>query len=668
MALVAFAVLFTGVVSSALTASTTALLLAFILPVSLRTPLSSIPDRLAGWEMSAALSLVAIGILWPAPRRDSLRGPVVGACTALAARLRAEVTYLLQGGAGTSTGECDEAVAQAKAAVERLNTTFYATPYRPTGLSTGSRGLVRLVDEVSWLAAIVGVSASHPGGDPVNLAACRVKSAAACVLEQAAQLLDSPATVPGGLVEAVTQLRQLLAEMERDATKLLPVGRGPADGETGLTEARVNEFISSLDPSFRAQELSFAALQIAENAYLAAASERRGWLARLTGRQPVGLATTFGAAQERAASHFERHSVTLHNSVRGAVGLGLAVLVAEVTGVQHSFWVVLGTLSVLRSNALNTGQTVLRGLSGTVVGFVIGAAALSLVGMSTVLLWVLLPISILVAGIVPAAISFAAGQAGFTVVLVVLFNIVQPVGWRVGLYRVEDIALGCAVSLVVGLLFWPRGAAAALRQALAEAYSESARYLASSVEFTMSRGDASVAPSNGPSEAAASRRLDDSFRGYLAERGVKPVPLAEVTALLNGVVGLRLAADAVLDLWQRDDGRVGGDRAVARLELRASAARVAGWYEALAASLVKGGEIPPPLERDLSGGQHLVDGVRNDLSCEDGSSSAAAVKMIWTGDHLDAARRLQGLDLLGPPISGFCDKFQAASPRRAFVT
>ena len=54
--------------------------------------------------------------------------------------------------------------------------------------------------------------------------------------------------------------------------------------------------------------------------------------------------------------------------------------------------------------------------------------------------------------------------------------------------------------------------------------------------------------------AAAARRLDDAFRGYLAERGAKPVPLAEVTSLVTGVGGLRLAADAVLDLWQRDDG------------------------------------------------------------------------------------------------------------------
>ena len=33
----------------------------------------------------------------------------------------------------------------------------------------------------------------------------------------------------------------------------------------------------------------------------------------------------------------------------------LAVLVAELSGVQHSFWVVFGTLAVLRSSAVLTG-------------------------------------------------------------------------------------------------------------------------------------------------------------------------------------------------------------------------------------------------------------------------------------------------------------------------
>ena len=76
---------------------------------------------------------------------------------------------------------------------------------------------------------------------------------------------------------------------------------------------------------------------------LAAAADRRSWLDRVLGRQPEGLPSRLSAAQERAGSHLERHSVWLQNSVRGAVGLGLAVLVAKLAGVQHAFWVVLGS-------------------------------------------------------------------------------------------------------------------------------------------------------------------------------------------------------------------------------------------------------------------------------------------------------------------------------------
>ncbi|MCW2873713.1 MAG: hypothetical protein JWL99_5033, partial [Streptomyces oryziradicis] len=53
---------------------------------------------------------------------------------------------------------------------------------------------------------------------------------------------------------------------------------------------------------------------------------------------------------------------------------------AHLTSDQHSFWVLLGTLSVLRSNALNTGQNAVRAVLGTVVGSVIGAGLLQLIG------------------------------------------------------------------------------------------------------------------------------------------------------------------------------------------------------------------------------------------------------------------------------------------------
>ena len=46
-------------------------------------------------------------------------------------------------------------VDEAKGAVTSLRDTFFATPYRPTGLSTSTRVLIRLVDEVLLLATIL---------------------------------------------------------------------------------------------------------------------------------------------------------------------------------------------------------------------------------------------------------------------------------------------------------------------------------------------------------------------------------------------------------------------------------------------------------------------------------------------------------------------------------
>jgi uncharacterized membrane protein YccC len=635
-AVVGFLVIFAGVVSSVLASASTSLLLAFILPVSLAGPVSSLPDRVAGWGLASAASLIAVGLLWPTPTRGPLRAAATAACRALALRLRAEVAYVLSGGEESLRRDRDHASKQADDAVGALHRVFLATPYRPTGLSTTARTVIRLVDELMWLNAIAIQSSAHLDGVPVDRSACAVKVASAAVLEQGAELLAVMGGDCSSLHTALEELGTAVDRMEENATSALPAGG-------------VREFISSLDPSFRAQELGFAVSLIGDNIDLTAAAERRGWVARLLGRQPEGLGGTLSAAQERATAHVDRNSVWLHNSVRGAIGLGLAVFVANKTGVQHSFWVVLGTLSVLRSNALNTGQNALRGLSGTVVGFVIGAGILALIGTNTTLLWFLLPLVILIAGVAPAAISFAAGQAGFTLTLVILYNIIQPVGWRVGLLRVEDIAIGCGVSVLVGLLFWPRGAGVALRRALADAYKASADYLSCAVDYGMlccdfSANGAPAAPTEQATQAAAAaRRLDDTFRSYMAERSAKPAPLAEVTRLVNGVGGLRLAADAVLDLWRREEEPGGGERTAARRELLAVSELERDWYEELARRLLEGRRAPEPLPHDAAADGRLFDAVRQDLSGEDGRGSATAVRMIWTGDHLDAVRRLQSV-------------------------
>src|SRR5262249_22623022 len=113
----------------------------------------------------------------------------------------------------------------------------------------------------------------------------------------------------------------------------------------------------------------------------AVAAKRRNWFASLPATQqaagsdgpdagqPPGAGTSASGIGVIAADASLR-SVWFRNSARGAIALAAAVAVAKLTGVQHAFWVVLGTLSVLRTSASATGATAMRALAGTVAGFV----------------------------------------------------------------------------------------------------------------------------------------------------------------------------------------------------------------------------------------------------------------------------------------------------------
>ncbi len=660
MGVVTLVVIFAGVVSSVLASATTSLLLTFILSTAVPGSNSVIADRLAGWGLASVVAFFAVWLLWPTNGHSALRIAAATACRAVAVKLRADVSTW-RGTEDYSDDERRDVVNAAHVAVENLHRGFLVVPSRPTGLSVSSRAVVRLVDELLWVDAQLIEIHQPVDATSVTRPALRIFSSSADVLDTGANLLDRPFTSSTDLDDALQDLRTSLDDMEHETTLHFPFTAQKefhaTEPEIDTRKERIEELVASPEPSFRAQELGFAASQIGENIDLAAAADRRGWLDAVAGRLPGTATGRTASARRRAAAHFEPHSVWLHNSVRGAIGLSIAVFIAEKTGLQHSFWVILGTLSVLRSNVVNTGQSALRSLLGTTVGFVVGAVMLVLVGTNVTLLWFLLPIALLVAGFAPTAISFAAGQAGFTLTLVILFNLLQPVGWRVGLYRIEVVAIGCAVSVGVGLLFWPRGAAGALGSALQQAFVQSVFYLEAAVKYVTERDDNRVQSlqsleTERTAAGAASLRFNGAFRTYLAERSSASIPLAEVTALVTGVANLRQSADAVTGLWEEGDRRPEAPRPVARDELLLEVALLKSWYERLGAGLVGEVSIPDAMSESPASNRRLINTVRDDLCGADGRSAAGAVLLIWTKDYLDAARRFQQT-LVGTAKFGF---------------
>ncbi|MET0862883.1 MAG: FUSC family protein [Nakamurella sp.] len=558
MAVVGFVVLFAGVLSAATAAASRAALLTYILPVTVPGPAAEILPRLAGWCIAAALAVPAAVFLWPPRDHDALRAKAAGACRAISEQLTAKVADA----ATTSTSPPTDYADRAAKAIAALRTQFRSSEFRPVGLTTGSRLLVQLVDRLEWLRSVVqripdGTSADWPAWNRDLVTAC------AGVLANAAQTMPVAGRDPSFATRQ--QLETSLHELEQyrrqaiESLELVSVGltgsgsgsgaeTGHGGGNAASASGPASGPASGLSPALL-HELGYTTRLAGEAVANSAAADARPLLDRLLGRQHPGQAVRpLTAAQRLAAGAINRRSVWFQNSVRGALGLAFAVLLAEVTDVGHGFWVVLATMSVLRSSALNTGSNALRAIGGTFAGFLIGAALMFVVGTNPVALWVLLPFVVLVAAFVPAAISFAAGQAAFTVMVLVLFNIIDPVGWTVGLVRIEDILLGSLAGLVVGLLLWPRGAAAQIRNALAESYRIGGAALVAATRKTTSDPDPNIETMVVQallSARAAAGRLDDAFRQYQSERGSKNIPISELTIGFNTASRMRLAAEAI---------------------------------------------------------------------------------------------------------------------------
>jgi uncharacterized membrane protein YccC len=614
---VAFGIFFAGVAGPNAALGVTAALLAYVLPVASPGTVSMIPDRLAGWWLAAAVSTVAVLVLSPPSAGDRLRAPAASLARALADQLAAAVR-----------GEPTPAQRDASlAAKQELITAFAGTPIRPTGLATADQAMASVVQELEWCAALIfDAIDGHLNLDTADPSDRGLLGATASVLRQTSALLGGADVEPN--VEEMQRLRADCVASRRPIKRL----NGSRDA---ARSARL---------AFYAQTISVAVQALVGDALIATrradpetiAARRRGWV----GAQPEGTeAERRVAALSGAIGFIARHasfrSVWFLNSLRGSLALAVAVLVADLSSVEHGFWVVLGTLSVLRTNASSTESTALRALGGTVVGFVIGALLLLGIGTSEPALWAALPIALAVAAYAPGTLPFAFGQAGFTIVVVVLFNLLVPVGWTVGLLRVEDVAIGCLVSVVVGFLFWPRGAASVVGDDLADAFRRGGAYLVQAVDWAL--GSRPSSPEGAAVAAVtAGTRLDEALRGYLAEQGAKRVPKEELWRLVMAAQRLRLTAYSLAGLHAtaRTDGPARTipallAAATARGALTRAAADLADFYERIAVLVGRpvARQVLAPIAVPVLDGLEEADG--------DGSTPAHYRHLLWVGEHLE---------------------------------
>jgi uncharacterized membrane protein YccC len=662
MAVVGFLVLLAGTVSPQAATASTGVLLTFVLPVAVAQPVAAVGPRLIGWAFAGAVGIPACMVLWPTPWHDSLRTRLSSAISAVSRVVRARA----QGGRNP------DAQAALDAEMSLLRDRFAATPYPPTGAAATAVALAKLVGRVQWVASSMDLVSDHsPSDEPppvralLGTVAETLDLSGSLVCDGRARPDDDP-SLARSVKEAVSRMeQQTAAEVDAEVSMVIdPDTDSGAPSAPRASAGTADEegigIASSLDPTFHVRGLSIATAIMADAALEAAGAQSSGDR-RMGGAGTVPPHQTWA----RLASYLSVRSVSFRNAVRGAAGLALAVAVVEVTDVEHGFWVVLGTLSVLRSNALGTGSTALRAIGGTAVGFVVGSVIMIGLASHLVLLWVLLPLAVLVSGVAPSMISFAAGQAGFTVVVVILFNIIDPQGWKVGLTRIEDVAIGCAVSVVVGLLFWPRGATAALGRALSDSYAINSGYLVDAVDrLTSTTRVVDTLPAQRAAHVAY-LRLDDAFRQCLAERGAKAVPIETLARLFTSSNRIRLAAYTLATLptiapapGQSELESV----AIAGAVLRDSYASSHRWYEEFG-ELLSGrrSTLDPAPMPDEALHDVLREAFDDARHRRRGDRLRAILQMLWADQLLETQHTMQ-VDL-----AGSVDLFASGRHTRPFV-
>ena len=609
---VTFAIFFAGVASPNAQAGVLGALLVYILPACSPAAASTIGSRLAGWWLASAAGTLAVLLLSPKPPGDRLRARAAQAATALAAYLDAAV-------GGTATAEHRDA---ALATRHDLTATFAKGPIRPTGLATTDQALANVVELLQWSGTLV--CDALDGHLDLPHAAAQDRE----LLCAAAGQLAAIAALLGGQDPSLDVDRLRNASAASAAHEQMLAG-DPADVRAAAALAA------------HAQSIALAAQAGLADALIASGkaspelveAERRRWYGlpdRAGPRRASGLASAAGFL----ARHASLRSVWFRNSARGSVAIAAAVAVASLSGVQHGFWVALGTLSVLRTTAASTGSTAMRALAGTAVGFVAGALLLLAIGTGPTALWTVLPLAVFVASYAPGTAPFVVGQAAFTVTIVVIFNLLAPASWQVGLLRIEDVAIGCAVSLVVGAAFWPRGAAAIVGDDLADAFRHGGRYLTQAVDWAL--GLRHRPPESAIPARAAGARLDEALRAYLAEQGTKRLASEDLWTLVMATTRLRLTAYAVASLPANGNGsgnheqaRPGSDPDLAAF--RRQTADLARFYDRLAVQVGPPGHEPPPVEAlPAPDGPDYPNGV----ACAGDTPPHYRPDMLWVGEHL----------------------------------
>jgi len=522
MLVVGFLIAYANVGGPRVVGAANGLQLLYILPSFPPYAPEALGSRLTGLVIAVGLLALADRVLWPAPVPIPFRHRLAEAIQIVRDRL----VTLLQSDGDQEPG----ARSMTDGAVE-LRLSKIPSLERPTGpgrrdraamhAATLLRGLDNRVAALAELTDHGHAAAGH------YLSADLLKVTAASLRQSAEALQDSK--TDGGRADPDSRpVEAALSEYVQRREAI--IGSSHVDHDLRL---RLRFAVVVEELAIWTRDLAVA-IQIMQGV-------------RVHESQAVSTAEPFWYAKRSTASlwwtrfrgHFTPRSVFFQNAVRLGIGLAAARLVAGLLDLSHGFWVLLATLTLMRTSVITTRAAVIPAFVGTVIGGLVMAVVLGLVGGDSVVYEVAFPFVVVIALTAGPLAGPIAGQAMFTLLVALLFAQMAPVSWRLAEVRVTDVVLGGLLGAVVGLLAWPRGATGEMRRTAKASLNAAADDLESTVQLLTDPGVDAAERRDTASVAVHSMLLTDStFAQYRSElrRTPDPVDWLGVVWLVNEVV------------------------------------------------------------------------------------------------------------------------------------
>jgi uncharacterized membrane protein YccC len=515
MLVVGFAVAFAGVGGPRLIGLANGLQLFYILPCFPPYAPETLPHRLLGLAVGVGLLALADRLLLPAPAPPAFRVRVAEAAEQVA-------DYLARMHRCPESEQLERRAALHDA-VQGLRLDTVPVPQRPTGPGRRDRGL------------------THAAG------AVRIIGARVAVLDELVHSADAgPTELTGALLDAVhTSVTESVAALR---------GQGPAP-VAGPLCSMIDTYFTRRSGwvAGRGDDTDTPAGLRAGVAGMAVAESTRGLVAGVRaaiGAGPDPTADPPPAARYvhtsaaalwlcRLRANLTPRSVYLQNAVRLAVALAVARGLVDVLHISHGLWVLLATLTLMRTSLVASGAAMPPAFAGTLLGAAMGAGLLTAVGGHAVVYAVLLPPIMLLAFTAGAILGPLAGQAGFTLVVATLFAQFAPAGASLAGERLVDVVAGGLIGTLIGAAAWPRGGGGEIRRIAEVALRAGAADLVTTVDAV---GGFRPCPAGVPRSARLAALFEDTYGQYRSEPGhANDLDWLSVLSVVH-----RLAGDAQL--------------------------------------------------------------------------------------------------------------------------